>query len=176
MRFWGKFPEIWFGGIKPNTISEARGRNGGWGFIAGLNFKIAPDEAVLVTTGRGGAAYTGFQINDPWMIQPDVMTNQACLNLSQSTPNPDGTFSYVISASDPGVANWLDTVGLDAGIGIIRWQAVPPGATKDGLIRDFRIIKLADLAGISHIPRVTPEQRHAQIAARGPAYATRTTA
>jgi hypothetical protein len=30
----------------------------------------------------------------------------ASRNNGQSTPNPDGTYTYVLSARDPGAANW----------------------------------------------------------------------
>jgi hypothetical protein len=175
IRFWANFPTIWFGGLKPNTISAPRGRVGGWGFVAGMNFALAPDEAAIVTTTRGDAAYTGFQLNDPWMIQSDAKLNQVCLNSSQVKPSPDGSFTYVISQGDPGVANWLDTVGVNSGIGILRWQKVPNEMTSEGLIREFRVVKLSEVAGMAQLPRVTKQQRRAEIAARAAAYASRAT-
>jgi len=175
IRFWANFPTVWFGGLKPNTISAPRGRVGGWGFVAGMNFALASDEAAIVTTTRGDAAYTGFQLNDPWMIQSDAMLNQVCLNSSQIKPSPDGSFTYVISQGDPGVANWLDTVGVNSGIGILRWQKVPKEMTSDGLIREFRVVKLSEVDSMRQLPRVTPEQRRAEIAARAAAYAGRAT-
>jgi hypothetical protein len=66
-----------------------------------------------------------------------------------------------ISQNDPGVANWLDTVGVNSGT--------------DGLIRDFRLVKLSEVAAMTHLPRVTPEQRSVEIAARAAAYASRAT-
>lgn len=171
--FWSRFPDIWFGGLKANAHSEPQQRPGGWGFVAGLNFHLAADEAMVVTLWPGGAKYTGFQLNDPWMISPDVRAHQVSLNASQVTPNADGTVTYVIAASDPGAANWLDTTGYRDGLGIMRWQAVPAGLTKDGLIRDVRVIKLADVAGITGLPRVTPAERRARVAARKTSYETR---
>jgi hypothetical protein len=171
--FWAKFPDIWFKGLKPNTHSEPLTRPGGFGFVGGLAFHLEPDEAMVVTLERGAAKYTGFQLNDPWMIAPDARTHQVCLNNSQAIPNPDGTYTYVISIRDPGVANWLDTVGMRDGIGIFRWQAVPPSMTNAGLIRDFRVVKLIEVDKIQSLPRVTAEKRQAAIAARAAAYNTR---
>ncbi len=173
IRFWAHFPDIWFGGLKPNTHSAAMARPGGWGYVAGLNYHLAPDEALVVTTTSGGAKYTGFQINDPWMIAPDARSRQVCLNGSQITPNADGTATYVIAASDPGAANWLDTTGYGDGLAIIRWQNIPAGLMGDGLIRDFRVAKLAEIAAMEDLPRVTPAQRRARVAARKAAYETR---
>jgi hypothetical protein len=168
--FWAKFPDIWFGGLKPNTHSEPLTRPGGFGFVGGLAFHIEPDEAMIVTLDRGAAKYAGFQINNPWMIAPDARSHQVCLNNSQATPSPDGTYTYVISIADPGVANWLDTVGMRDGIGIFRWQAVPPTMTNANLIRDFRVVKLGDIAAMKNLPKVTPQQRAARVAARAAAY------
>lgn len=173
VRFWAHFPDIWFGGLGPNTKSAPMQRPGGWGFVAGLNFSLKPDEAMLVTTDPAGAKYTGFQINDPWMIAPDARRLQVCLNLSQTTPNADGTISYIISKTDPLVANWLDTEGMDDGIGIMRWQQIPDGLKGDNLIRDFRVIKLADVPGLK-LPMVTAAERRRRVAARWAEYTSRT--
>jgi hypothetical protein len=173
VRFWAHFPDIWFGGLGPNTKSAPMGRPGGWGFVAGLNFSLKPDEALLVTTDPAGSKYTGFQINDPWMIAPDARRLQVCLELSQTTPNADGTISYIISKTDPGVANWLDTEGMDDGIGIMRWQQIPDGLKGDNLVRDFRVIKLADVPGLK-LPSVTAAERRRRVAARWAEYSSRT--
>jgi hypothetical protein len=173
VHFWAHFPDIWFGGLKANQHSEPMQRPGGWGFVAGLNFSLADDEAMLVTTRRGGAKYTGFQLNDPWMIAPDARTQQVCLNSSQATTSGDGSTSYVISRTDPGAANWLDTCGMRDGIGIIRWQNIPEGLKKEGLIANLEVIKLAKLATLG-LPMVTPQQRRERVAARFAAYSSRT--
>lgn len=175
VRFWAGFPDIWMGGLKPNTIAKPMGRYGGWGFVAGLRFQLAPDQAIVVTTNRGGARYTGSQLIDPWMIAPDARKNQVSLNLSQATPNADGSYTYVVASRDPGVANWLDTVGMQDGFGILRWQAVPKDATAEGLIGDFRVVPLPDLAKMLGLPRVSPAVRRARVAARAAAYSARTT-
>ncbi|TAL00580.1 MAG: hypothetical protein EPO08_13165 [Rhodospirillaceae bacterium] len=170
VRFWARFPDIWFFGLKPNTISDTAAREGGFGFNAGCRFQLAPGTAVLVTTWHGDAAYTGFQLTDPWMIAPDARKHQCSLNSFQSVPNADGSFTYVIAASDPGVANWLDTAGFHDGFGVLRWQGVPRGASKEGLIREFRVIEISDLANMSNLARITPEKRQAQLASRADGY------
>jgi hypothetical protein len=174
--FWSRFPDTWFGGLKGNVISPVQVRNGSLaGFIAALSFDLAADEAIVVTMVPGGAGYTGFQIIDPWMIGADAKRHPVSLNLSQSAPNADGSFTYVISQSDPGAANWLSTAGQGEGLGIIRWQAVPHIADLNpaDLTRDFRVIKLSELTRMPGLPRLTHEQRTAQMAARVRGYNTR---
>jgi hypothetical protein len=107
------------------------------------------------------------------MIAPDARTQQVCLNSSQATTSGDGSTSYVISRTDPGAANWLDTCGMRDGIGIIRWQNIPEGLKKDGLIANLEVIKLAKLATLG-LPMVTPQQRRERVAARFAAYSSRT--
>ena len=173
VRFWARFPDLWMGGLSGNRIAPTQGRSGGLaGFMAGMSFELAPDRALAVTTVPGAAAYTGFQLTDPWMIGPDARRFPVCLNLSQSVPNPDGTCTYVISERDPGVANWLATAGLEEGIGILRWQAVPADASMAAadLVREFRVLPFEEVAGLRDVPRASPEQRRAQLAARARGY------
>ena len=172
VRFWGNYHSSWLGGIEPNSYAGPVPRDGGWGFIAGLRFQLAPGETLLVTTTSGGAGYAGFQLTDPWMMSPDARRHQASLNLAQATPNADGSTSYAICPTDPGVANWIDSAGLHNGLALLRWQAVPPGVNKDDLIRECRVVSLAELDGLD-IPRVTPPERKARMAARDAAYASR---
>ena len=172
VRFWGNYHTSWLGGLEPNSYAGPVARDGGWGFIAGLRFQLAPDEALLVTTSSGGAGYAGFQLCDPWMLSPDARRHQASLNLAQAAPNPDGTRSYAITPVDPGIHNWVDSAGLHNGIALLRWQSVPPGVDKDDLIPEFRVVKLSELDSLA-LPRVSPAQRREQMAARDAAYAGR---
>jgi hypothetical protein len=173
IHFWAKFPDRWMGGLKPNTYAPPAARAGGWGAVSGLRFTLRGGEALIVKTRQGGAAYTGFQLVDPWMIAPDAKRHQCCLNLSQARPGSDGSITYVISPSDPGVANWLDTAGLHDGFGIARWQALPAAAATGELLAEFRVASLADVAELD-LPRVTPQERRKQLADRAWSYASRT--
>ena len=176
--FWSNFPNIWFGGLSGNIITPAQGRNGSLaGFMAALSFDLTSEEAIIVTMAPGGAGYTGIQIMDPWMLSADVKRHQVSLNLSQSAPNKDGSFTYVVSQSDPGVANWLSTAGQGEGLGILRWQAVTGATSPDpaDLVTGFRVVKLSEVADLPDLPRVTPKQREERMAARQQEYDTRVT-
>ena len=159
VRFWSAMPDVWCGGLSPNSISNPTGRENGWGFLAGLRFDLKHGDAIVVTTSRKDAPYTGFQVVDPWMIAPDGKKYQASLNNSQAVADEDGRYTYVISPTDPGVANWLDTGGMHEGFGILRWQGTLPQTTNEGLIRNFEVLPLAEIASLRGIARVTAEQR-----------------
>ena len=173
VRNWSQYATYGFGGLKPNTHSQPNGRAGGWGFVMGIRYQLAEDEVAVVTIAKGQARYTGFQVVDPWTIASDARKFQTSLNNTQATPDRDGNYTYVISPTDPGVANWLDTTGLRDGFGIVRWQAVPASMTNEGLMRGFRVIKLADVAKLPGVARVTPKQRQAQLEKRAKEWANR---
>jgi hypothetical protein len=77
------------------------------------------------------------------------MQHQSSLNAFQAHIDSDGYVRVVISPSDPGVPNWLDTGGYLRGGIQVRWNnctsAPNPVATK---------IKLADMR--AHVPAETP--------------------
>jgi hypothetical protein len=172
VRFWSSFKDDFLGFPEPNGLIGPNGRDGNWGYLAGGRFAVADDEAVLVTLDPADSYYTGFQITDPWTIAPDPMVRLASLNKSQVTPNADGTVTYAIALTDPGIANWIDTSGLHEGWMLTRWQGVPADAAIDRLIREVRLVKLDAIPG--DIPRVDLHHRRAQIAERAIGFAMRT--
>ena len=173
VRNWSQYATYGFGGLKPNTHSQPNGRAGGWGFVMGIRYHLGEGEAAVVTLSKGQANYLGFQVVDPWTIASNARQYQTSLNLAQATPDRDGNYTYVIAPSDPGVANWLDTAGLHDGFGIVRWQAIPPGMSGEGLMRGYTVVKLADLAKLAGVARVTPQQRRVQLARRSAEWAHR---
>lgn len=177
VRFWSGYKDKYMGGLAPNDMGGPAARDGGWGFIAGIRFRLERDEAVLITTTDAGAGYMGVQISDPWMITPDARRQQISLNSAQARRNDDGSYSYIVSLADPGIANWIDTAGLKEGFVLLRWQAMPGNADADivrkQLIRDFRIVKLTELPALPGVPRVTAQERADILARRAKAYASR---
>src|SRR3546814_10757370 len=72
------------------VMPQRRDSEGGWGYIAGGKFKLADDEALVITTTDGGADYTGFQITDPWTLRPETLLRTSSLNKTQARKSPDG--------------------------------------------------------------------------------------
>jgi hypothetical protein len=156
-----------------NTTRAPEGRQGGWGFISGGRFKLQDDEGLLVTIDPMSAGYFGFQINDDWMTPPDYIARLSGLNRSQAKPNPDGTYTYVIAAHDPGIWNWIDTVGLHEGGYVLRWQRIAdPSPPVDKAVRETRLVKLAELKDLlpAGTPFVDAAARRAQIEGRVKAF------
>lgn len=161
----------------PNTFAHQFDRASGWGFIKCGWYRLEPDEALVVTLDRRNAAYLGFQLSDAWGQgqASEYLANLGSLSGDQARANADGSYTYVISAGDPGVHNWLDTAGLRTGTYCARWQALPEGVTSAGATRSMTVVKLGDLDAAlpPEAVRVTPEQRKAQIEQRRSDYARR---
>jgi hypothetical protein len=136
---------------------------------------IADDEALVLTVDLGGAQYFIAPAYDRWFITTDYVNHTQTLNNRQALPNPDGTFTFVISPSDPHVYNWIDTVGLHEALLNLRWQGLPSTAAATPPSASLKLVKLANLA--AELPAttkfVTPDERKAQIAARVRSYASR---
>jgi hypothetical protein len=85
-----------------------------------------------------------------------------------------GTYTVALSPIDPGVANWIDTGGLNQGILPIRFQNIDPNTTTSPTL-GFRTVTLDQLTSVlPATPKyLTPEKRAAQLAARNYGYERR---
>jgi hypothetical protein len=176
VEFWSTFKNKWLGGnLQANQIVTPFPRDGGWGYLAAGRYDLAADQVLLITTERRGADYTGVQITDPWMIAPDARSHPTSINTAQAKANADGSVTYAIAASDPGLANWVDTAGLHQGYVLLRWQGFPANAKPEGLLKSFRTVSYADLLGdeFKDLPRCSPAQRQEQLAQRALEYSYR---
>ncbi len=159
-----------------NVISKPNARGGGWGFAANGNFKIADDEALVVTLDPLDAQYVGFDLTTPWLVSLEHIHGSGSLNNTQAQANRDGTITYVIAAKDPGVHNWLSTDGLHAGNILIRWQALADSTTAaDAAVRTVKVVKLHDLTATlaGETRPVTEAERRQLLDQRAASYAHR---
>lgn len=142
-------------------------------YVAG-RFVLAPDEAFVVDVSDGGAEYFTVPLSNIWGTTLDVLDRTGSLNKAQSAPNPDGTYTFVIAATDPGVHNWIDTDGLLEGILTLRMAEFPEGGPRADLSARGRVVKLDALdTELPDLPRVSPDERAAQLATRRAAYLRR---
>jgi hypothetical protein len=161
-----------------NAIGKPVARGGGWGFAASGSFKIADDEALVVTLDPLGAKYVGFDLTNPWLVSLEHIRGSGSLNNEQAEANRDGTITYVIAAKDPGVYNWASTSGLHAGNILVRWQVLPESiTTADAAIRSVKVVKLNALSTALPVEtrQVTSAERRRLFDQRAAAYAHRYT-
>ncbi|AKK28741.1 Ig-like domain-containing protein [Mycobacterium sp. EPa45] len=141
-------------------------------------FQLADDEALVLTIDPGKARYFSVPVTNDWTITNNYWDEQTSLNVSQSEKNTDGsgTYTIVVSPTDPAVANWVSTGGLNQGTISIRFQDFDPLSTVDPTVSS-QVVKIADLASVlpANTVYVTPDGRADQIAARQLGYTKRYT-
>ncbi|MET0370665.1 MAG: DUF1214 domain-containing protein [Sphingobium sp.] len=114
--------------------------------------------------------YWSVQLFDMLYGSIDFVFHQSSLNGSQAVVDPDGWVRIVVSATDPGVANWLDTAGARQGGIMWRWNEVDhqPAA-------GVRLTSIANLR--QELPPetrlVSPQERAEVLGARARAYQLR---
>jgi hypothetical protein len=157
----------------PNGLTSPKIREGGrWGLSSSGHFLLADDEALVLTLDPIGAEYLAAQLASGWLSSLDYLHHTASLNLSQVTPNADGTVTLVVAPKDPGAANWLVTTGLHEGTLFVRWQKPPKLLDSQAQgVRSVRLVKVADLEPA--LPRLSPAERQLRLSERAAAYARR---
>ncbi|MFN8033730.1 MAG: Ig-like domain-containing protein [Mycobacterium sp.] len=132
-------------------------------------FQLANDEALVLTIKPGNARYFSVPVTNVWTITDNYWDQQTSLNISQyvSQNDPAGTYTIVVSPTDPGVANWVSTGGLNQGTIAIRFQDFDPGSDVKPTVSS-QVVKLSELDTVlpADTVYVTPDGRAAQIADR----------
>lgn len=137
-------------------------------------FDLGPDEAFVVDLNGGGAEYFTVPLSNVWGTTLELVDRTGSLNKAQSVPNQDGTYTYVISPVDPGVANWIDSDGLREAILTLRMAEFGEAGPREDLGARGRVVELDRLdAEVPHLERVSPQQRAAQLAERRKGYLRR---
>lgn len=127
-------------------------------------YDLADDEvAVIESAVPGKSAYWAYQtVSDAWRaINP--LKHQSSLNPEQAHPDPDGVFRAVVSPTDPGVKNWLDTGGHRRALVYSRFNGCDVVPTPKA-----KIVKMSQLASIlpAGTLRVSPAQREMDLRER----------
>jgi len=130
-------------------------------------FQLDDGQALVVTINPGNAGYFVVPVTNNWTITDNYWDQQTSLNISQAKKNPDGTYTIVISPSDPDVWNWVSTGGLNQGTISIRFQDLD-GTSSTLPTVSSQVVSLDDLPGVLPPGTVyaTPQDRLDQIALR----------
>ncbi|VWX47215.1 DUF1214 domain-containing protein [Novosphingobium sp. 9U] len=124
-------------------------------------YDLKDDEALLIETPvPDKCTYRSLILTNEIYETTDWYNNLSSLNGEQAAPDKDGVLRVVVSAKDPGVANWLATAGYPSGVVQGRWmecstQPVPK-------VRKLPLSQV--IAALpKDTPRITPAQRDQQI-------------
>ncbi|CAN5561992.1 hypothetical protein BH24ACT5_BH24ACT5_31810 [soil metagenome] len=152
---------------KPNAFGDATVKSEMGGAQENINawghYELGPDEAMIVEAVPALARYWSLHAGNFWWESIDYATRHSSINLHQAVIDDDGVFRAVVAHHDPGVPNWIDTMGHTKGPLLFRWVVADHGPATT-----TTVVPLADLR--DHLPAttgtVTPEERAAVIAKR----------
>jgi len=92
------------------------------------HWKLAPDEALVIEVKPPDCETWNFQLNNYWMESLDYRYFNICINKAGARYEEDGTLKVVVSHTDPGHPNWIETCGHFEGTMCWRWYRLNDGA------------------------------------------------
>ena len=159
--------------LEPNSVSPLRNPGGSAG-VEGRWMTIGPyrldhaSAAVVISLSDEGADYVGIQLADLWMASLEYADATSSRTGAQSHRAPDGRLYHVISLEDPGYRNWLDPVGVAAGIVHIRVDGLAGAAEEqhEPIVIETTLADLADVIPGFAEAVITADERAVELAER----------
>jgi len=127
------------------------------------HFNLGPDQALLLEVALPASPYWSVNLSSPYLENTDWHLRPNSINGHQAVVDADGVFRAVVSATDPGVPNWLDTGGQATGI--IQSRFLLPDAPPEIRLRTLPVSEVRAALPAS-TPEVTPAQRHEAVLRR----------
>ena len=126
VKTWLQFPQWFYNNLPVNTMVAPRLTPGGLAtqYSSVGHFDLTPEQALVITLPVTDAPYLGFQLGSLWYISLDYINHQTSLNGTQAQADPDGKIRIVVADRNPGVTNWVETLGHAKGYLQFRWQRV----------------------------------------------------
>ena len=84
-------------------------------------WELQEGEALQIDTGVPDCEGWNFQLNNIWMESLEYRYHRVHTNNALGQYNDDGTVTIVVSPTDPGYGNWLETCGHMRGTMLFRW-------------------------------------------------------
>lgn len=114
------------------------------------HWKLAPDEALVIEVMPPACESWNFQLNNYWMESLDYRYFTICINKHSAQYNADGSVKVVVSHSDPGIPNWINTCGHHEGTMCWRWYRLAKGAK--AVEPSCRVVSANDLTPFTPSP------------------------
>ncbi|NOX85031.1 MAG: DUF1214 domain-containing protein [Chlorobi bacterium] len=106
-------------------------------------WKLAEDEALVITVKPPECDLWNFQLNNYWMESLDYRYFNVCINKGSAVYETDGSVRVIVSHEDPGMPNRLDTCGHTEGTMCWRWYRLKDDA--EPVEPECKVVKLKDL-------------------------------
>ena len=170
IKTWLQFPQWFYMNIPVNTMVAPRLTPGGLAtqYSSAGHFELAPDQALVITLPATDAPYLGFQLGSLWYVSLDYINHQTSLNGTQAQVDADGKIRIVVADRNPGVTNWVETLGHRKGFLQFRWQRVSRELTEaDGpTVELVGIDEVTEYLPFHESNKISPEDWRARIALR----------
>lgn len=146
VKTWLQFPKWFYDNLPVNTLTPPRLTPGGLAtqYSSVGHYDMTPDQALILTLPVTDAPYLGFQLGSLWYISLDYINHQTSLNGTQAQADPDGKIRIVVADQNPGVTNWVETLGHRKGYLQFRWQRVSRELTE----ADGPTLELVDIDAV----------------------------
>jgi hypothetical protein len=95
-------------------------------------FRLAADEALVLEIEPPRSRYWSITLENVWHECIEPRRRPSSVTNATAMPQRDGNVRIVVAATDPGMANWLDTGSRHRGWIVLRWldnPTPPPVAT-----------------------------------------------
>jgi hypothetical protein len=104
-------------------------------------FELEEGEALVMEGRFPPCEFANVVLWNKYLQTFEYRDRQVSLNRKQTVTEPDGSFRIVVSATDPGVPNWLDTEGRRDGT--IFWRFLLPEETPEKPV--CRVVNVSEL-------------------------------
>lgn len=131
--------------------------------VSGGNFDLDPGQALIVKIPDVDSAYSGIELMNVFGAALPYTLSQTTLNNTQAFHAADGYTYYVVSDTNPGVANWLDSSGVAKGEIFARFENVDDPDAAHGLAVTAQVVPVDDVA--QYLPTDTPAVSASEYAA-----------
>ena len=85
------------------------------------HWALAEDEALVIEATPPVCEHWNFQLNNYWMESLDYRYYCIHTNKHLAHHEPDGSVRIIVAHRDPGLPNWINTVGHSSGTMCFRW-------------------------------------------------------
>jgi hypothetical protein len=133
----------------PRFDQEVSNRAGGDPNIAYYHshFRLSSDEALVIEAMPPRCDYWNFQLNNYWMESLDYRYFKIHVNSSTAVLEKDGSVRIIVAHRDPGLPNWLNTVGHEQGTMCWRWVRADSHP-----VPRTRVVKFQELGTLRSVP------------------------
>lgn len=104
------------------------------------HWRLGEDEALVIEVKPPRCDFWNFQLNNYWMESLEYRFFRIHVNSTMAHYEPDGSVRIVVAHEDPGVPNWIQTVGHREGTMLFRWVRAD-----EHPVPRTRVVKLAEV-------------------------------